>query len=86
MPPGNTDLEVQYTGLSFVAPEKVRFKYKLEGYDDDWTEAGARRTAYYTNIPPGKYQFRVIAANNDGIWNTEGAMLEVVAMPPFYRT
>ncbi len=67
LPPGNTDLEIQYTGLSFVAPEKVRFKYRLEGYDKDWTEAGTRRAAYYTNIPPGKFRFRVIAANNDGV-------------------
>jgi ligand-binding sensor domain-containing protein/signal transduction histidine kinase len=86
LPPGGADLEIQYTGLSFIEPEKVRFKYKLEGYDTDWVEAGTRRTAYYTNIPPGNYQFRVIAANNDGIWNTEGAMLGVVAVPPFWKT
>ena len=86
LPPGNADLEIQYTGLSFVAPEKVRFKYRLEGYDKDWTEAGGRRTAYYTNIPPGSYRFRVIAANNDGVWNTEGAALEVIAVPPFWKT
>ncbi len=86
LPPGNTDLEIQYTGLSFVAPEKVRFKYRLEGYDKDWTEAAPRRAAYYTNIPPGKFRFRVIAANNDGVWNTEGATLEIVVVPPFWRT
>lgn len=84
--PDNTDLEVRYAGLSFVAPEKVRFKYRLEGYDKDWTEAGTRRTAFYTNIPPGNFRFRVIAANNDGVWNTDGATLEIVVVPPFYRT
>jgi signal transduction histidine kinase/streptogramin lyase len=83
---GNTDLEIQYAGLSFVAPEKVRFKYRLEGYDDEWTEAGTRRAAYYTNIPPGNFRFRVVAANNDGVWNAEGATLDITVVPPFYRT
>ena len=58
--------------LSFVAPEKVRFKYRLEGYDRDWVDAGDRRAAYYNNIPPGSYTFRVKAANNDGVWNEAG--------------
>jgi signal transduction histidine kinase/ligand-binding sensor domain-containing protein len=85
---GNTDLEIRYAGLSFVAPEKVRFKYRLEGYDDDgdWTEAGTRRAAYYTNIPPGNFRFRVVAANNEGVWNAEGATLDITVVPPFYRT
>lgn len=86
LPPGNSDLEVRYAGLSFVAPEKVRFKYRLEGYDDEWIEAGTRRTAYYTSIPPGSYLFRVVAANNDGVWNTEGATLSLIVVPPFWRT
>jgi hypothetical protein len=70
-PPGKGQLEFHYTGLSFVAPERVKFKYKLEGFDRDWIDAGTRRVAYYTNIPPGKYQFRVKACNNDGIWNEQ---------------
>ncbi|MEW6207002.1 MAG: two-component regulator propeller domain-containing protein, partial [Acidobacteriota bacterium] len=85
VPPGRGDLEIEYTCLSFVAPEKVRFKYRLDGYDEDWIEAGARRVAYYTNIPPGKYRFQVIASNNDGVWNTEGVGLDVRIIPPFWR-
>ena len=69
--------EFDYAGLSFTAPQKVRYRYMLEGFDHDWTEAGARRSAYYTNIPPGHYTFRVQAANNDGVWNTAGAALSL---------
>ncbi len=72
LPPGEGELEFQYAGLSFVAPQKVHFKYKLEGFDREWTNAGIRRTAYYTNIPAGDYRFRVIACNNDGVWNETG--------------
>jgi signal transduction histidine kinase len=78
--------EFDYAGLSFVAPLKVRYRYMLEGFDHGWTEAGARRNAYYTNIPPGKYTFRVQAANNDGLWNTEGAALSFELRPHFYQT
>jgi signal transduction histidine kinase/ligand-binding sensor domain-containing protein len=84
--PGRGDLEIHYTGISLAAPEKVRFKYKLEGYDADWVDAGPRRVAYYTNAPPGRYVFRVTASNNDGVWNTEGAAVAVVFVPPFWRT
>jgi ligand-binding sensor domain-containing protein/signal transduction histidine kinase/CheY-like chemotaxis protein len=80
------DLEIHYTGLSFVAPEKVRFKYKLEGFDKGWVDAGPRRVAYYTNIPPGQYSFQVIASNNDGIWNETGTSFEVYLKPRFYQT
>jgi signal transduction histidine kinase/sugar lactone lactonase YvrE len=86
LPPGRGDLEVHYTALSFVAPEKVQFRYRLEGYDEDWVEAGARRVAYYTQLPPGEYRFRVIASNNDGVWNTEGASVGLALRPPFWRT
>jgi ligand-binding sensor domain-containing protein/signal transduction histidine kinase len=79
-------LEFQYTGLSFVAPEKVRFKYKLEGFDRDWVEAGARRVAYFTSVPPGHYTFRVMASNNDGVWNEEGAAFAFYIEPRFYQT
>ncbi|MFL6333109.1 MAG: two-component regulator propeller domain-containing protein [Pyrinomonadaceae bacterium] len=86
MRPGQSDLEIHYTGLSLVAPEKVRFRYKLEGYDRDWVDARERRVAYYTNIPPGTYSFRVMAANNDGIWSTQDATIRLVVVPPFWRT
>jgi signal transduction histidine kinase/ligand-binding sensor domain-containing protein len=83
---GKVHFEFDYAGLSFVAPLKVRYRYMLEGFDRAWTEAGARRAAYYTNIPPGKYTFRVQAANNDGVWNSEGASLSFELQPHFYQT
>jgi ligand-binding sensor domain-containing protein/signal transduction histidine kinase len=83
---GHVHFEFDYAGLSFVAPQKVRYRYMLEGFDKDWTEAGTRRTAYYTNIPPGKYTFKVQAANNDGVWNTQGAALTFELRPHFYQT
>jgi ligand-binding sensor domain-containing protein/signal transduction histidine kinase len=86
VPAGHVRFQFDYAGLSFVAPQKVRYRYKLQGFDRDWTEAGARRTAYYTNIPAGSYTFKVQAANNDGVWNTEGAALEFELLPHFYRT
>ncbi|MCX6122605.1 MAG: ATP-binding protein [Ignavibacteriales bacterium] len=84
--PGRQKFEIHYAGLSYVAPEKVQFRYRLEGFDKDWVSAGNRRSAYYTNIPPGKYVFRVIACNNDGIWNTAGASLQLRLKPFFYQT
>jgi len=84
--PGGGDLEIHYTGLSLTAPEKVRFKYKLDGYDRNWVEAGTRRVAYYTNTSPGHYTFRVMASNNDGVWSAEDATLQIVIIPPFWRT
>jgi signal transduction histidine kinase/streptogramin lyase len=83
---GHVHFEFDYAGLSFVAPQKVRYRYMLEGFDRQWTDAGARRTAYYTNIPPGHYAFKVQAANNDGVWNTEGAALIFELRPHFYQT
>jgi len=84
--PGQENLEIRYTGLSFIKPENVRFKYKLTGVDKDWVEAGQRRSAYYSHLPPGSYIFKVIAANSDGLWNNDGATLSIVARPPFWRT
>ena len=84
--PGARELEIHYTGLSFLAPEKVKFKYKLEGFDKVWVEAGKRRVAYYTNLPPGQYQFRVMACNNDGVWNEAGASFAFYLKPHFYQT
>jgi len=86
LPPGKGQLEFHYTALSFLAPGKVRFKYQLEGFDQDWIDAGTRRAAYYTNIPPGRYRFRVIACNNDGVWNEAGASFEFALKPHLYQT
>jgi ligand-binding sensor domain-containing protein/signal transduction histidine kinase len=86
LPAGTTRLDLYYTAPSFVAPEKVRFKYKLEGFDKDWIDSGTRRIAYYTNLRPGSYRFRVIAANNDGVWNETGATLGFYLKPYFYQT
>jgi ligand-binding sensor domain-containing protein/signal transduction histidine kinase len=84
--PGSNRLEFQYAGLSFVAPEKVAYRYQLEGFDRGWIEAGSRRAAFYTNLPPGSYRFRVLAANNDGVWNTVGASFGLRLMPHYYQT
>jgi ligand-binding sensor domain-containing protein len=86
VPAGHNHFQFEYAGLSFVAPQKVRYRFMLEGFDHAWTEAGPRRTAYYTNIPPGGYTFRVQAANNDGVWNTQGAALAFELRPHFYQT
>jgi diguanylate cyclase (GGDEF)-like protein len=85
VPPGNGELEIHYTGLSFLEPGKVRFKYRLVGFDRDWVDAGTRRVAFYTNIPPRPYRFEVIAANNDGVWNEQGASLTFELRPNFYQ-
>ena len=85
IPPGHSRFVFDYAGLSYVAPSKVRYRYILEGFDKQWTQAGSRRTAYYTNLPPRHYRFRVQAANNDGIWNETGAALAFYVQPPFYR-
>ncbi len=86
LPPGRGQLEFRFTGLSLAAPEQVRFRYMLEGFDTDWAEAGARRVAYYTNVPPGSYRFRVMARNNDGVWSTHPATLAITLEPHFYQT
>jgi PAS domain S-box-containing protein len=86
LPPGDESLEFQFTAPTFLAPEKVQFRYKLEGFDDEWVDAGPRRVAYYTNIPPGTYKFRVTAANEDGVWDTEGSSVGVYLAPHFYQT
>ena len=85
--PAHADrLEINYTALSLAIPERVMFRYKLEGVDSDWQDAGTRRQAFYTHLPPGNYRFRVIACNNDGVWNEIGATLGVVMKPAFYQT
>lgn len=84
--PGSSTLDFRFTALSFSAPEEVRFKYRLEPFDQDWVEAGTRRTAHYTNMPPGSYSFRVIAANSYGVWNEQGATVRFVLKPHYYET
>lgn len=84
--PGQSNLEIHYTALSFLKPGQLRFRYKLVGQDPDWVEAGERRAANYSYLPPGGYTFRVLAANSDGVWNEVGASLRVVVVPPFYYT
>ena len=79
-------LEFHFTGLSLAAPEKARFRYRLDRFDSGWIEAGSRRVAYYTGIPPGRYQFRVTACNNDGVWNGAGASVGLVVLPPWWLT
>ncbi|HPC82079.1 MAG TPA: two-component regulator propeller domain-containing protein [Thermoanaerobaculaceae bacterium] len=84
--PGSNDLEIRYTALSFRAPARVGFRYRLAGFDRDWVEAGPRRVAYYTNVPPGTYRFEVVAANEDGVWSPEPAALPLTLTPPFWST
>lgn len=86
VPPGIENFEIHYTGLSFIMSDRIRFKYKLEGLNTDWVDAGTRRVAYYSHIPPGDYTFRVIAANRDGIWNMEGVTVAIRIIPPFWKT
>ena len=86
LPPLMRDLEIDYTALSFVNPQKVRFRYKLEARDTAWQEAGNRRQAFYTDLRPGSYRFRVIASNDDGLWNEDGASLVFTIAPAWYQT
>jgi ligand-binding sensor domain-containing protein/signal transduction histidine kinase len=86
LPAGNRRLEFHYTGFSYYAPEKIQYKYKLENFDQNWVDAGTRRTAYYTNIPPGEYEFKVMAANNDGLWSETSASINLIQNAYFYQT
>ncbi len=86
LPPGKSRFDFYYAGLSFVAPEKVRYRYRLEGFDRDWVDGGDRRVAYYTNLGPGDYNFKVIACNNDGVWSSRPATFGFRLRPHFYRT
>jgi signal transduction histidine kinase len=84
--PGKHQFDFSYTALSFAAPDKVRFRYKLQGLDNKWIDAGAKRSAHYGPLPPGQYHFQVIACNNDGLWNEQGATLAFTMLPEFYET
>ena len=86
LPPRTENLQIAYTATSLTIPERVRFRYKLEGQDKEWQDAGTRREAFYTNLDPGTYQFRVIACNNDGVWNEAGTVLHFDVLPSFYQT
>ncbi len=86
IPAGSKSFEIKYTGLSLRVPQKVKFKYQLEGYDQEWVEAGSRRIAYYTNLSPGSYKFKVKATNNDGIWSDDTAEIQFYILPHFYQT
>ena len=86
VPAGVHRLEIRYAGLSFTAPDRVRFRYRLEGFEKDWVNAGIRRAAYYTKVPPGSYRFQVLACNNDNVWNETGAAIAVVVEPLFWQT
>jgi ligand-binding sensor domain-containing protein/AraC-like DNA-binding protein len=84
--PAKNNLEIHYTALSFIIPRKILFKYKMAGYDNRWIDAGPNRTAFYTDLPPGKYRFHVIACNSDGVWNETGTWVELHLRPKFYQT
>jgi two-component sensor histidine kinase len=85
VPFGHSRLTMEYAGLSFLAPSEVRYRFMLEGFDKHWTDAGTRRNATYTNLPPGEYLFRVQAMDNGGGWSAQGAALRFRIVPPFYR-
>ena len=83
---GTHNVEIDYTALSFSVPQRVQFRYKLEGLDPEWRNAGTRREAYYNNLGPGRYRFRVVACNNDGVWNNTGASVDFSIAPAYYQT
>jgi ligand-binding sensor domain-containing protein/signal transduction histidine kinase len=86
IPPGQQRFEFHYTGLSFVAPEKIQFQYRLAGWDNDWVNANDRRVAEYSYLPPGSYVFNVRAGNSDGVWNQTGAKISFIVLPQFWQT
>ena len=86
LPARTRDLDIDYTALSLAVPEKVLFRYKLEGRDTDWQDAGNRRQAFYSDLPPRNYRFRVMACNNSGVWNEAGAFLDFSIAPAYYQT
>lgn len=86
LPPNVRNLAIEYTATSLSIPSRVRFKYRLEDFEHTWQDVGTRRAAYYNNLPPGHYVFHVIAANDDGVWNTRGAVVSLMVPPLFYQT
>jgi signal transduction histidine kinase len=86
VPPGGRQLDIRFTGMSFTSPARVHFKYRLDGFDTAWTDAGSRRQVTYPFLPPGEFNFRVIASNSDGLWNELGDALTIVLLPHFWQT
>jgi PAS domain S-box-containing protein len=86
LPPLTRDLQIGYTSPSFLIPQKVKFRFRLDGHDRDWQDAGTRREAFYTDLGPGKYRFRVTSSNDNGVWNEAGASLDFAIAPAFYQT
>ena len=86
LPPNPRDLQIDYTSPNFAVPQRAKFRYRLDGYDRDWHEAGTRRQAFYTDLPPGKYSFRLIASNSDGVWSDNAAELDFSIAPAYYQT
>lgn len=86
LPPHSRDLQIDYTSPTFSIPQRVKFRYRLDNYDRDWHEAGTRRQAFYTDLPPGTYSFRVMAANSDGFWSDSPASLDFSVTPAYYQT
>ncbi|MBX3743734.1 MAG: hypothetical protein KF833_00345 [Verrucomicrobiae bacterium] len=86
IPPSADHLEIQYTGLSFIHAARMSFRHRLEGIDHNWVEAGSRRAAHYSRIPPGRYAFQVMAANSDGVWSTTAAMIPIHVLPSWWQT
>ena len=86
MTPTQESVDITYTGISFVQSDRLTFRYRLNGLDRDWVEAGTRRTAYYSHVPPGRYTFTVMAADSSGVWSPRTAELSLVVVPPFWRT
>ena len=86
VPPNPKDLQIDYTSPTFLIPQQVNFRYRLDGYERDWHEAGTRRQAFYTDLPPGKYSFRVIVSNTDGVWSESAAKLDFSIAPAYYQT
>ncbi len=86
LPPGRPNVEINYTAPNFINSTQTHFRYRLEGLDTDWVNAGGRRIAYYSHLPPGEYVFHVIAGNSDGVWNQQGKTLAITVLTPFYET
>jgi signal transduction histidine kinase/ligand-binding sensor domain-containing protein/DNA-binding response OmpR family regulator len=86
LPPGSKSVEIHYAGLSYLDPERVKYRYMLEGFDKQWVDAGNRGDAFYTNLSPGSYRFQVVACDKEGAWNKTGASFEFVLKPFFYQT
>jgi signal transduction histidine kinase/ligand-binding sensor domain-containing protein len=86
MPPGTTNVHIEYTAPNLSVPERVHFRYMLDGIDQTWQDAGTRREAFYTNLRPAQYRFRVIASNNDGVWNEDGASVQFSIAPAWFQT